>query len=158
MAKKFDFRLERVLRYRKQLQQQAEMRQLEAHNALTEAQQSESEVLADFNRAAGTKAIVGQAFDPVALSNALSHLGATDVRLKKARQDVAKARDSLRIAAQERTKATSETEALKTLREQKLLEHRRKNELESQEAIDENVMRKWSRQPSGESTLEPLDP
>ena len=59
MAKKFDFRLERVLRYRKQLQQQAEMRQQAAQNQLNEARADETGVLQEFAQAAALIDIKG---------------------------------------------------------------------------------------------------
>lgn len=148
MAKKFDFRLERVLRFRKQRQQQAELRQVAAQNQLSQARGEESDVLHEFAVAADVQGLEGRAFDPVALSNAMRHLAGIDVRLREARQKVARAREDFYQSQQECTRATTETEALKTLREQKFVEHRRKNEQEEQEAVDENVMRKWSRQES----------
>lgn len=145
MAKKFDFRLERVLRYRKQLQQQAEMRQQAAQNQLNEARADETGVLQEFAQAADIQGLENRTFDPVALSNAMRHLAGIDVRLRQARQKVARAREDFYQQQQECTRATMETEALKTLREQKFAEHRRKNEQEEQAAVDENVMRKWGR-------------
>lgn len=146
MAKKFDFRLERVLKYRHQRQKQAEQRQREAFNMLLSAQERETQVAREFDEAADTSSLVGRVFDPVALSNAVDHLASIDVRLKKAQERVANAQTLLEQAELERAEATKDTEILKTLREQKLFEHRRKNELDQQIAVDENVMRKWSQQ------------
>lgn len=148
MAKKFNFRLESVLKYRDQRQRQAEQRQREAFNMLLSAQERETEVQSEFTAAADSSGLVGRVFDPVTLSNAVDHLAEIDLRLKKAQERVANAQSTYDQAELERTEATKDTEILKTLREQKLVEHKRKNELEQQIAVDENVMRKWSRQDS----------
>lgn len=148
MAKKFNFRLERVLKYRHQQQRQAEQRQREAFNMLLSAQEREAEVKREFDEASDSTGLVGRVFDPVALSNAVDHLAAIDSRLKKAGERVENAQRVFDQAETEWAETTKETEILKTLREQKMFEHQRKNELEQQTAVDENVMRKWSRHQS----------
>lgn len=148
MAKKFQFRLERVLRYRDQQQRQAELRQREAYNLLIEAQQTEAEIQQEFAEASTLKGLGPHGMRPVALANALEHLGQIDLRLARAQKKVAEAQLAFERAQEERTEATKETEILKTLRSQKKSEHKRKNELEAQAAVDENVMRSWSRSKS----------
>ncbi len=84
-------------------------------------------------------------------------MAAIDSRLKKASERVESAQRVFDKAEADRAESTKETEILKTLREQKLFEHRRKNELEQQIAVDENVMRKWSRPQTVESLSETPD-
>lgn len=155
MAKKFEFRLERVMKYRSQQQKLAEQRQREAYNSLLSAQQLQAEIQAEFDDAANSNGLVGRGMHPLALANAVDHLAEIESRLARVRQKVAAAQSAFDKAEQERTEATKETEILKTLRQDKLIEHKRETELEAQDAIDENVMRKWSRSESPTAELEP---
>lgn len=141
---RFEFRLDRVLKIRQQLERLAELRQQQAHAALTACQarvESLQKQLADAAAAAGAQ--VGQVVEASAWLDHVEQAARLGRMIQGAEEEARKAAERLREAAAARAKAAQETEVLLSLRSRKLETHQRQAMREQQDEADETVLRRW---------------
>ena len=142
--KKFQFRLERLLRFHQQRQKQAELRlgqaALERERELAEVSRIQSQV----DRACQLNESVGGLIDPGARLNAVWHVEQLGQVMTAAQEKLKLADQRFREADQARMEITQSVEGLLHLRGQQRNEHRDEAARQSQIELDEVVMRQWS--------------
>jgi flagellar export protein FliJ len=143
-VRKFQFRLESLLKLRRQEEHVAELRQQQAHAQLRAAQRQVRLVKEELERTA--QAVAGRLAAPVGMSewlggyNRSRQLGQA---LQAAEQRVREAAARVDEANAARAKVHAEVEALRHLRAQEWLEYRRELARAEQELLDEVGMRRW---------------
>ena len=142
--KRFGFRLEKVLNYREEIEQQRQLvlaRAVEAVEAqkreLERLQEAAAEAMAEMRKSEGTKV------DVAMLRVGLAHLGAvrrkatkTSARLEVASKESAEARERLIDARKDRR-------ALELLRAQRAAEYDHETDVQDQKELDEIGSRPW---------------
>jgi len=143
-VKKFQFRLERLLRFHQQRQKQAELRlgqaALEREAALAEVDRIQQQIV----RACQLNESVGGSIDPSTRINAVWHVEQLGRVLTAAQEKLKLADQRFREADRERMEITQSVEALLHLRGQQRNEHRDETARQQQIDLDEVVMRQWS--------------
>jgi flagellar export protein FliJ len=116
-VKRFEFRLERVLRLRHQRARLAEMRQLQARHAVDVAEARVAAIRAELARdALGVGEKVGRALPAGAWQGVQAHAARLGRDLEAAEADARRAAEELEKAAAARVRAVAEEEALLYLR------------------------------------------
>lgn len=142
--KKYQFRLERLLRFHQQRQKQAELRlgqaALERERALAEVNRIHLQI----ERGCQLNESVGGSIDPHARINAVWHVEQLGRVLTAAQEKLKLADQRFREADRERMEITQSVEALLHLRGQQRNDHRDETARQQQIDLDEVVMRQWS--------------
>ena len=142
--KKFQFSLERLLRFHQQRQKEAEhkLRQaaLERAGAAAEVDRIERLIV----EACQLNESVGRLIEPATRINSARHLEALSQTLTGAQEKLEGADQRFREVREECTKATQSVEAFLHLRDQQRTEHRDEANRQQQIELDEVVMRRWS--------------
>jgi flagellar export protein FliJ len=150
--KKFQFRLDRVLRYRQQQLKQAELqmaravRELDAAKTIVVSWQQQIDVACQSKETAGTLII------PATRANLTAHLEQLGNSLAIARERLQGAEQRFRETERVRAEISQAVEGLSQLRQLQQREHRDEINRQLQIDIDEIVMRKWSAR-NGDDTL-----
>ncbi|MBW3543288.1 MAG: flagellar FliJ family protein [Planctomycetes bacterium] len=143
--KRFEFRLERMLKFQRQRERQAELHQQEARLELAVA---ESQVAAMAERLLETAASISEQTVRPGVQHArptgFEHLVQVEQTLEAARTRVRAAQGHLDRATQERVGAATEAEALNLLRERSWNEHRKEVNRAQQVKLDDTALRQWS--------------
>jgi flagellar FliJ protein len=147
--KKFAFPLESVLRYKRQLERMAELREMQARAAVDLARRRVEDLREQLERVAESMAEAPRPPDswPARFERTV-RIGDA---LKIALESLEKAEQALREAAKERLRWSTEVESLKLLQQQQLEEHRHLEQRSEQVRLDEVGMQRWSQPRSGES-------
>jgi flagellar FliJ protein len=143
-VKRFRFSLEKLLRVKEQRERLAEAHVAQARREVQTCQ----ERLARLDEAlVGVSLRLQQSLGNAVQAETLTALFAQASRLERAIRAaealLQKAETALREAIQERTRLSTEVEALDTLREQRWDEYRQEYERSEQERLDELGMRAW---------------
>ena len=142
--KRFDFRLQRLLRLRQQLQKQAELRQGQVSMQLEAAKVKVSRIESELaQRSLAMAGYVGQSIDPAVWQNGFQNVLQMNDTLNAAIEEKDKVAEQLEVANKQRADATRDTEAIDFLRERKLKEHEYEVQREMQYFQDEIAMRLW---------------
>lgn len=142
--KRFEFRLARVLKLRKQQQWQAELRQQQAR-ALLDAAQLEVMTL-EYQLAQYTATLaaqLGQAVDLGSWIVCYEQSGQIGRALDRAEEKVKEAERKLQEADAFRVQKATEVEALKFLRSQEWQAYHHDMERDRQEQLDELSLHRW---------------
>jgi flagellar FliJ protein len=156
-VKRFTFRLERILKLKKQRQRLAELAQLQAAAVLEQAQKEEAALQEQLARnAAVLAAQVGRPVDTAAWLTHYSHAGQLGKSLDQAEANIQAAAKKLQEAAARLTQISTEVEVLLSLRRQYWEEFLQETGREEQKALDELVIERWrgseKRSTAGERT------
>lgn len=145
--KRFQFRLERVLRLKEQRERLAELRQQQARLAVEAARARVSLLQEELTRAARSlQDKVGRAAASGEWVAGAEHTARLGKALGAAEADVRRADEDLRAAAVERTRVATEVEALLHLRQEAWQVHHEEAQRDEQERLDELGMRRWQRE------------
>jgi flagellar export protein FliJ len=150
--KKFQFRLERVLRYHQQRLKQAELRVARAALERDAAKTTVANWQQQIDRACQSKETAGSLINPATRTNLTAHLEQLGNSLAMARERLKVAEQRFRETDRMRAEITQAVEGLSQLRELRQQEHRDEINRLLQIDIDEIVMRKWSAR-NGDDTL-----
>jgi hypothetical protein len=143
-VQRFEFRLERVLKLKKQRQWMAELRQKQARAALDAARAEAAALHELVARSAAELAagLAGAADDPAWLTRQQQSLRLAPL-IELAEGKARKAEGEYQQASAERTRIATEVEALLHLRGEEWREHRLAVLKAQQEQLDEVGMRLW---------------
>ncbi len=146
---KFAFSLDGVLRYKRQREQMAELREMQARAALDLARQRVDELKEQLRQAAENMAEPPRPPDswPARFERTIRIGDALHAAIRVMEQ----AEQALLEATKERVRWSTEVESLKLLREQQLAEHQHTQQRAEQVRLDELGMRRWS-QPRSDGT------
>lgn len=150
--KKFQFRLERVLRFHQQRLKQAELRVAQAAMERDAARTSVANWQKQIDRACQSKETAGSLINPATRTNLTAHLEQLGNSLALARERLKAADQRFRETERVRAEITQDVEGLSQLRQTRQQEHRDEINRQLQIEIDEIVMRKWSAR-NGDDTL-----
>jgi flagellar export protein FliJ len=154
--KRFQFRLERVLKLKEQGERMAELRLKKARATL---EQARAEVAALWNRltqnATALAEQVGTAVSPGAWIAYYEHSAQLAQALDVAEANVQRALQALQEAAAQRTKLATEVETLNYLRHQQWQEHWSEVARLEQIRLDDLGMRRWRAAQVAEETPDP---
>jgi hypothetical protein len=143
-VKRFAFSLERVLRFKRQLEQAAEVQQQQAALALQRARADVVALQALIDQAAaGLERCVSQPVDLGSWLARLQHSAGLNRALAQAEHKSEQAALNLRKAAAKRQQIAAEVEALRVLRRQQWQVYRKQAEQARQEMLDEMGLRRW---------------
>jgi flagellar biosynthesis chaperone FliJ len=155
-VKRFQFRLERVLRLKEQRKRMAELRQQRARLALEAARGKALAIAAELAQTAAV--LQGRLGRPVAMDawlTAYAHSTRLGRALQAAEAEVHDAEKGLRQADAERTRVATEVEALLHLRREAWEEHSEAARNKEQERLDELGMRRWKANQDGDGPPAP---
>jgi len=142
--KKFQFRLERVLRYHKQRLKEAEMRMSQALREKEAVTQVVRAYELQIEEAGHSKERVGGLINPAIRANLTAHLEYLAANLAVNKERLKLAEQRFRETDRERSEINSEVERLSQFRDQQRHEHHAEVMRMQQIDLDEVVMRKWS--------------
>lgn len=157
--KRFQFRLERVLKLKKQRERLAELWQHQAHLAVEAARARVANLQEELARAArALQGHVGQPTTAGAWLIGTDHALRVGKALGAAETEVRHAEQELREAAAARTRLTTEVEALLHLRQTAWEVHAEERQRAVQRQLDELSMRGWlaNQAVAGSRTIRPL--
>jgi flagellar export protein FliJ len=143
-VKKFQFRLERLLRFHQQRQKQAELHLGQAASERAAALAERHRIQQQIDRGCQLNESVGGSIDPGARCNGVWHVEQLGRVLTVAQEKLKQADQRFREADRVRTEITQSVEALLHLRSQQRNEHRDEASRQQQIELDEVVMRQWS--------------
>ncbi len=142
--RRFQFRLERVLKLKEQRERLAELRLQQARLAVEAAQARVQSLQEDLARAAqALQSKIGQATTPGEWLARADHSTVVGKTLQAAEAQVQLAEQALHAAAAERTRLATEVEALLHLRREAWALHCEAMQQSEQERLDELGMRRW---------------
>lgn len=150
--KKFQFRLERVLRYHQQQLKQAELQVARAALQRDAAQRAVMNWQQQIERACQSQETTGTLINPATRTNLTAHLEQLGNSLVIAREQLQAAEQRFRETERVRAEISKAVEGLSQLRQIKQQEHKDEINRLLQIDIDEIVMRKWSAR-NGDDTL-----
>jgi flagellar protein FliJ len=144
LMKRFEFRLDQVLRLKQQRHKLAELRRREAQATRDRALAEVANVREKLSRAAaeGTS-LLGQALSVAAWVNRSRYLDALEQNLRAVEANVRVAEQALQAAAAALAAAAKEEETFVALRDRQWQEHRREAARHEQHGLDELGMRRW---------------
>ena len=142
--KKFEFRLERVLRYHQQRLKQAELKVAQAARERESAKTAVDHFLMLIEQACQSKQTAGALINPAIRSNLTEHVERLGVMLTAARERLKLSEQRFRETERVRAEIHQETEGFTQLRSLRHQEHRDEVNRRQQIELDEVVMRKWS--------------
>jgi flagellar protein FliJ len=143
-VKRFEFRLERVLRLKRQRTRLAEIRQKRARLAVEAAEGRIATIRSDLARdAAGLGEKVGRALPAGAWQDVQAHAARLGRDLEVAESDLRRAAGELEQAAAARSRAAAEEEALLFLRRRALDAHHEAAARTEQVRLDELGLLRW---------------
>lgn len=143
-VKRFEFRLERVLRLRHQRARLAEMRQLQARRAVEVAEGRAAGIRAELAKdALGLGEKVGRALPPGAWQSVQARAARLGRELEAAEADVRRAAEELERAAAARVRAVAEEEALLYLRRRAEEAYHEATARAEQVRLDELGLQRW---------------
>jgi flagellar export protein FliJ len=146
-VRQFVFRLERVLKLKRQREQHAEQAQRLARMAVDACLTQEAAARRVLNDAAAAAASrLGQVLDAATWIDLNVHATRLGEALRVAEQRTVEAQEKLRIASEARVKASREVETLQSLRERQLAEHMLAASRAELARLDETALRGWMRQ------------
>jgi flagellar protein FliJ len=144
-VKRFRFGLEQVLKVKKQRERIAEAKLAQARKALDDAQAHVETVRLEIGRVSATLGgLIGSVLRPETWAATFEHSDRLARAMRDAETALAQARKLFDEAAQARRAIATEVEILKSLRQQKLEEHRAETQKVEQNRLDELGMRRWS--------------
>lgn len=142
--RRFQFRLEKVLRFQRQLERHAELRRQEAARELTVAETTLQTTQQRLFQAADSMNIAADRISSAYLREVgFANLLQISDSLHEDQEKVRTARDELSVASQSRARAAAESEALIILKERQWKEHRQVTARELQRQMDETAIRQW---------------
>jgi len=143
-VKRFQFRLERVLKLKEQRERLAELRQQQARLAVEKARARVAALQEELTGAATVmRGKMGRATTTGEWLAGADHSARLGKALEAAEADVLKTEQDLRVAAAERTRIATEVEALLHLRKEAWQAHSEETRQAEQERLDELGMRRW---------------
>jgi flagellar export protein FliJ len=143
-VKRFEFRLEQVLRLRQQRHKAAELRQREAQTAHDSASAEVAKVRERIERASLEGAArFGPATSVVTWVSQSTYLTMLEQNLRAAEANARAAEQSLQAAVAARAAAAKEEETLVALRDRQWQEYKREAARHEQHWLDELGMRRW---------------
>ncbi len=144
--KRFQFRLDKLLRYHQQRQKQADLAVTKASMDHDAAVSEVRRIKSDIQNACRLPERVGQPIEPALREQSLRLANHLSQGLQLAEDKLKAATQRFREAQNHRTAVTQEVEALLHLRTQQLEEHQDEATRQQQIEIDDVVMKQWSRQ------------
>lgn len=136
--KRFQFRLERLLRLRQQKDRQAEARQQTARQAWESAQAQADALLARLvESASAVEARIGHAIETDRWVARFQHMTQVRAALDTAQQNARRAMTTLEAANDLRKVTAAEVDSLQQLREQQWHQHRRETTQAEQRLLDD---------------------
>lgn len=142
--KKFEFRLERVLRYHQQRLKQAEFQLAQAARERDAAKTAVDHFQMLIELACQSTETAGVLINPAVRANLTDHVDRLGVMLSAARDRLKATEQRFRETERVRAEINQETEGFSQLRNLRRQEHREEVEHRQQIELDEVVMRKWS--------------
>lgn len=142
--KKFQFRLERVLRYHQQRQKQADLRLAQAAMARDAAQNDVYACQKEIELACRLNETVGGAVNPAIRTNVTIHLERLGTILVAAKERLKVCEGQFREQERVRAEITRDVEGVSHLRDLRRREHLDEVNRRMQIDLDEVVMRQWS--------------
>jgi flagellar export protein FliJ len=143
-VKRFEFRLERVLRLKSQRARTAELRQKRARLTVDAAEAKVAALVADLAKvAAGLGEKVGRALPTGAWQDVQTHAARLGRQLTAAEADLRRVREELERAAAARAQAVAEEEALLYLRRIAEEAHQEAAARAEQVRLDELSLLRW---------------
>lgn len=142
--KKFQFSLERVLRYHEQRLKQAELRVAVAAAERNAAQTAVFDCEQRIEQACQTSETVGAIINPAIRTNVAALVEQLSKILKTAQERLKAAEQRFRETDQVRIQIDRDLEGFKQLRDLRRQEHRDEVNRQQQVELDEVVMRRWS--------------
>jgi flagellar export protein FliJ len=152
-VKKFQFRLERVLRYHQQRLKQAELKVAQAAMERDAAQARVRECQEQIEQACELNETVGGLINPMVRANVMAHVEKLVKTLAQAREKLKLAEQQFRDTDRVRNEIAQDVEGLLLLRKQQRLEHSDEATRQQQIELDEVVMRQWSSHSADEPSL-----
>ena len=144
--KRFQFRLEKLLRYHQQRQKQADLALSRASMDRDNAQAEVTHLHEQIQNACRLNEAVGQPIEPIRREQSLRHAEQICQTLQVAEEKLKAAERRFREAQRQRTAITQDVEMLLHLRTRELTEHQDETARRQQIELDEVVMKQWSRQ------------
>lgn len=151
--KKFQFPLERILRYHQQRLKQAELRVAQAALERTAAITAIQECQTLIDGACQINEVVGGLINPAIRSNVTAHLDQLTRNLAACRERMKIAEQRFREQDRVRAEINQDLEGFKQLRELRRREHHDEVNRQLQIELDEVVMRRWSANGADDSLL-----
>jgi flagellar biosynthesis chaperone FliJ len=147
--KRFQFQLEKLLRYHQQRQKQAELLLSRAAREQESAQAAVRELERRIDLACQLPERVGRSIEPVLREQSLRHAQQLCETLPAVQETLKAAERRFREAQRHHTAVTQQVEALLHLRSQRWQEHLDEAARQQQIALDDVVMKQWSRRALG---------
>ena len=144
LMKKFQFSLERLLRFHQQRQQQAELKLRQAALERAAAEAEVDRLRQQITDACQLSEVVGGVIDPDTRVNSARLIEFLTRTLTVTQEKLKRADQRFRELREECTKVTQSVEAFLHLRGQQQIEHRDETNRQQQIELDEVVMRRWS--------------
>ena len=151
--KKFQFSLERLLRFHQQRQKQAELKLRQAALERAAAAAEVDRLQQQITEACQLQEVEGKVIDPDTRVNSARLVEFLTRTLTLAQEKLKAADQRFREVREECTKVTQSVEAFLHLRAQQRIEHRDETNRQQQIELDEVVMRRWSGTGLEESAL-----
>lgn len=142
--KKFQFPLERILRYHQQRLKQAELRVAQAAMERNAAQAAVQHCQAQIDQACQINEVVGGLINPAIRANVTTHLEQLTRNLATFKERLKTAEQRFRELDRVRADINQDLEGFKQLRELRRREHQDEVNRQMQIELDEVVMRRWS--------------
>ena len=152
--KKFQFRLERVLRYHQQRLKQADLRLGQAAMERTHAENAVRHWELQLERACHLNETVGSLINPAVRTNVTAHLEQLAISLAAAKERLKVSEQRFRELERVRAEITQDVEGLSQLRDLRRQEHRDEVNHQQQIELDEVVMRQWSAKDADDALLQ----
>lgn len=143
--RKFEFGLEAVLRYQRQLERMAELKELAARGAVAAARARLAAAEAKLERLAADMVRQPAAANAAEWPWRFALSAALAVEAEAAHANLQRAESELAIALADRAKRGAEAEALAVVRRERLAEHRRDVQRHEQRRLDELSLRRHAR-------------
>jgi flagellar protein FliJ len=143
-VKRFEFRLEKVLKLKRQRQRLAELRQQQAQLVVDGIRQEIVKLQADLKTtAASLEGHIGRPMTAGEWVSLYEHTGRLGKILKAKEERLEQAERDLRAALAQRTKITTEVEALLALHDQQWQAHWQDTLSAEQAHLEDQAMRRW---------------
>lgn len=143
--KRFQFQLEKLLRYHRQRQKQAELELSRLGLERDQAQAEVRRIKQAIESACRLSERVGQPIIPALREQSLQHAQQLSESLREAQENLKQADQRFRVAQNHYTAVTQQVEALLHLRSQRWDEHHEEAARLGQIELDDVVMKQWSR-------------
>ena len=153
--KKFQFSLERILRYHQQRLKQAEMHVAQAAMERDSARLDVDRCQQRIDDACQLNETVGGPINPTIRANVTAHLEQLAEILSIAGKRLMVAEERFREIDRVRTEISRDAEGLSLLRDQRRVEHRVEVAWQQQIDLDEIVMRKWTSRDDDDPPITP---